>query len=293
MALEKHITNTDTPPAEKLVGIGLRAPHYKDILNPDHKNDIGWIEVHPENHFGGGAPRQALSNARAHYPLSFHGVGLSLGSDQSPCKKHLQSLKELTTEYAPFQVSDHVSWSQSGNAHLGDLLPLPYNKETLQRLCDNINKTQDYLGQQILMENPSSYIALTASTMPEHDFMNAIADKTGCAVLLDINNIYVQACNHNFDAATYIKAITPSAVKEIHLAGHIEKPTETRPILIDTHSRPVTDTVWDLYTLAIQTFGAVPTLIEWDQDIPTIDILIKEARTAHAIMNNYKKSQSQ
>ena len=219
------------------VGIGLRAPYYEDVLTT--RRPLNWVEIHPENYFGGGLGRKKLSDIRERKQLSFHGVGLSLGSDQPVDENHLARVKELIDLFDPFHVSDHASWSMSGNAHLNDLLPLPYTQETLDRLCCNIDQTQTYFGRQILVENPSTYVDFVQHDMREAQLMNALAEKTGCKILLDINNIYVQAINHGFDPWGYIDEITPHHVGEMHLAGHIEKETRTRPILVDTHNQPV------------------------------------------------------
>ena len=271
------------------VGIGLRSDHYEDLL--DQRPDIGWIEVHPENYFCGGLHRHYLSRARELYPLSFHGVGLSLGSDQPVSEEHLSSLKELIDIYEPFQVSDHASWSASGNAHLNDLLPLPYTRETIRRLADNVNRTQDYLGRAILVENPSTYVSFQIDEMSEAEFMNEIADHTGCGILLDINNIYVQAHNHDFDAWEYINTIKPDYVGEMHLAGHIEREFNGGTLCIDTHNQPVKGDVWDLYDHAIHTIGPVNTLIEWDSDLPTLDVLVEEAGKAGSVIRKHTSAQ--
>lgn len=271
-------------------GIGLRGKHYDAIL--EDKPKVGWIEVHPENYFGGGLHRHYLGKARELYPLSLHAVGLSLGSDQPLDQDHMKNFKELIDIFEPFQVSDHVSWSASGNAHLNDLLPLPYTKDTLQRLCDNIDTVQNYFGRKILVENPSSYLSFTIDEMPEYEFMNKIAQKTGCDMLLDVNNIYVQSVNHGFDAQNYLDNIDIEPVKEIHLAGHTEREFDDGSILVDTHNRPVRDEVWDLYKHTINRFGAVPTLIEWDGDIPQLSELVDEADKAQAIIDNYNKNES-
>ncbi len=268
-------------PAEP-VGVGLRAPHYEDVLNTDL--NIGWIEVHPENYFGGGVHRHFLSQAREKYQLSLHAVGLSLGSDQAVSEAHLAQFKELIDLYDPFHISDHASWSMSGNAHLNDLLPLPYRADVLDRLARNVTQTQEYFGRPMLVENPSTYVAFADNEMSEFTFMNNLAEKTGCGLLLDVNNIYVQSVNHGFDAFEYIDHINASYVQEMHVAGHIEQPTQTRPILVDTHNQPVRQEVWDLYRHAVKRFGAVPTLIEWDSDVPTLEVLVAEANKARAII---------
>ena len=265
-------------------GVGLRFKHHEDLI--EQKPDIGWVEVHPENYFAGGKVRHYLSKARELYPLSLHGVGLSLGSVEPVDTGHLKEVKELIDIYQPFNVSDHVSWSMSGNAHLNDLMPLPYTEETLSVLCRNIEQTQEYFQRRILVENPSSYIAFVESEMSEEEFMNETARRTGCGILLDINNIFVQAHNHGNDPYKYIDTIKKEYVGEFHLAGHIEENYEDceKTVLIDTHSRHVRAEVWDMYAHAIQKFGSVPTLIEWDADIPELPILVEEAHKARDII---------
>ena len=279
--IKKHEFPPATLPNEP-VGIGLRHPYYQDVLETDL--DLGWLEVHPENYFGGGAPRHFLSEARKNYQLSFHAVGLSLGSDQPVREEHLRQFKELIDIFDPFTISDHVSWSASGNAHLNDLLPLPYTQETLDRLCRNIDQTQDYFGRSILVENPSTYVAFAENDMSESAFMNKIATMTGCGILLDINNIFVQAFNHGHDPFEYIDCIDTDKVAEMHLAGHTEHEAGVRTILIDTHNRPVRSEVWDLYEHAVRRFGCIPTLIEWDQDFPSLTALVAEAEKARDVV---------
>lgn len=276
--------NASTPLYE--AGIGLRAPHYKEII--DTKPDLGWIEVHPENYFGGGIHRHYLSQARELYPLSLHAVGLSLGSDTPVSEDHMHQMKELIDIYEPFQVSDHASWSASGNAHLNDLLPLPYTHETVQKLCDNIDRVQTYFKRSILLENPSSYIAYEMNDMSEAEFMNTIADRTGCGVLLDINNIFVQSQNHNFNPFEYMDTINADHVQEMHLAGHIEREFDGGSILVDTHNQPVCTDVWDLYKYAITKIGPIHTLIEWDADLPDLNVLLDEANKAQDIITASK-----
>ncbi len=263
------------------MGIGLRYPYYRDILETEL--DLGWLEVHPENYFGGGAPRHFLALARQKYQLSLHGVGLSLGSSDPVSEDHLKRFRELIDIFQPFSISDHASWSASGNAHLNDLLPLPYTQETLDTMCRNIDRAQECFGRAMLVENPSTYIAFAHHEMTEAEFMNRIARKTGCGLLLDINNIFVQACNHGYDAWEYIDTIEEH-VGEMHLGGHTEQGTGKDRILIDTHNRPVRGEVWDLYEYAVRRFGAAPTLIEWDQDFPTLETLGAEADKARAII---------
>jgi uncharacterized protein (UPF0276 family) len=269
-------------PLAESVGIGLRYPYYREILETDL--NIGWIEVHPENYFGGGEHRHFLKKAREKFPLSLHAVGLSLGSTDPVSEHHLKNFKDLIDMFDPFNVSDHASWSASGNAHLNDLLPLPYNQESLDALCRNIDRTQDYFGRKILVENPSTYVAFAGNEMTEFEFMNAAARRTGCGILLDLNNIFVQSFNHGYDAFEYIANIDTKHVGEMHLAGHTEKDVGERSILIDTHNAPVRKDVWDLYECAVRRFGAVPTLIEWDQDFPPLATLVAEADKARGVI---------
>ncbi len=193
-------------------------------------------------------------------------------------------MKELIDIYQPFQVSDHASWSASGNAHLNDLMPLPYTEETLQTLCRNVEKTQEFFGRKILVENPSTYISFKKNEITEQDFMNEVAKRTGCGILLDINNIYVQAHNHGNDPYEYVSAINPKYVGELHLAGHMEKQFEDvgKTILIDTHGDYVRDEVWKLYAFAISTLGVRNTLIEWDMAVPDLSVLVSEAHKARS-----------
>ena len=271
-------------PSVDPVGIGLRSPHYQEII--DKLPQIGWLEIHPENYFGGGVHRHFLSQIRQNYPLSMHAVGLSLGSDQPVNTEHLQQFKELIDLFDPFIISDHASWSTSGNAHLNDLLPLPYTQETLNRLSENVDQAQNYFGRSMLIENPSTYIAFTDNEMSEYEFLNALCVKTGCGLLLDINNIFVQSHNHGIDPVDYIDHINPASVGEIHLAGHIEKEAGDHTILVDTHNQRVRNEVWDLYAYALKRFGQVPTLIEWDQDFPPLRTLLDEAARARHIIDN-------
>ncbi|PCI52945.1 MAG: hypothetical protein COB36_13880 [Alphaproteobacteria bacterium] len=264
------------------VGIGLRSPHYQEII--DQPPRLGWFEVHPENYFGGGMHRHYLKKIRQDFPISMHGVGLSLGSDQPVDEEHLRQFKELIDMFEPFVISDHVSWSASGNAHLNDLLPLPYTQETLNRLCENIDRTQSYFGRKILVENPSTYLAFNDNEMPEHELLNALCEKTGCGLLLDINNIYVQSHNHGIDPIEYIDNINPESVGEMHLAGHIVKNAGEHTILVDSHNQLVRNEVWDLYEYAVKRIGSIPTLIEWDQDFPPLEILVEEAGRARSII---------
>jgi len=276
--------NAFPPPStpQEAVGIGLRHPYYEEALETEL--NLGWLEVHPENYFGGGLHRHFLSKAREKFQLSLHAVGLSLGASHPVSEDHLRQFKELIDIYQPFNISDHASWSASGNAHLNDLLPLPYTQESLDTLARNVERTQEYFGRKMLVENPSTYVNFAENEMTEYAFMNRLSEMTGCGILLDLNNIYVQAHNHGLDPFEYIENINIGAPGEMHLAGHIERETEGGTILIDTHSRPVKKSVWDLYETAVRRFGVVPTLIEWDQDFPTLETLVGEADKARAII---------
>lgn len=266
-------------------GIGLRAEHYDAVL--ETRLPVGWLEVHSENYFGaGGKPLAVLEQARAHYPLSLHGVGLSLGSTDPLDASHLAKLKQLIRRFEPALVSEHLSWGSVGGRFLNDLLPLPYTEEALQHLIARVSQVQDALGRQILIENISSYLEYTESSLTEWDFLAQLAQRAGCGVLLDVNNIYVSACNHGFDPSVYLRAIPRHVVQEIHLAGFTVKRFEDGEILIDTHNQPVCPAVWALYRQAIQYLGPIPTLIEWDSDLPELAVLVDEARQADAIMED-------
>ena len=263
-------------------GIGLRAQHYKDVLA--NQPDVGWFEVHSENYFGkGGAPLHYLEKVRGDYPISLHGVGMSLGSVDALDKEHLNKLKGLIARIEPGLVSEHLSWSTFGGDYLNDLAPLPYTEEALSHLVDRIAQVQDYLGRQILIENPSSYLEYTYSTYLEYEFINELAWRTGCGILLDINNVYVSSHNHGWDALAYVQGIDAERVQEIHLAGHTLNRVDDKAILIDTHNQPVCAEVWALYESTVQLMGTRPTLIEWDTDLPELSDLVEETLKANTI----------
>ena len=269
-------------PIPARVGIGLRTPHYRELL--DTLPPIGWFEVHSENYFGdGGQPLYFLERFRSHYPLSLHGVGLSLGSTDALNAIHLKKLNSLVDRFEPGLVSDHLCWSSVGGQFLNDLLPLPYTEEALNHVVTRIGEAQDYLRRQILVENVSSYLQYKHSTISEWEFLAEVSRRAGCGILLDVNNIYVSAENHRFDPLTYIDAIPAAAVQEIHLAGF----DSNGDCLIDTHGKPVFDAVWPLYAHAIERLGATPTLIEWDTDSPALDVLLAEAWKARAILERW------
>lgn len=260
-------------------GIGLRAPHVMEII--ETRPAIGWLEVHSENYFAdGGTALRLLERIRADYPLSLHGVGLSLGSCDPLDLRHLNRLKTLIARCEPGLISEHLSWSSIGGRHANDLLPLPYSEEALHHLCERIDQTHEFLARHILLENPSTYLQYTDSVMPEWEFISEVARRTGCGILLDINNVYISAVNHGDDPADYLHNLDPLRIGEIHLAGFEDNPG----LLIDTHSRPVHAAVWALYRLALDRFGRRPTLIEWDADIPALAVLLREAEKAQTML---------
>ncbi|MEO8674701.1 MAG: DUF692 domain-containing protein [Casimicrobiaceae bacterium] len=260
-------------------GIGLRTPHVRQVR--EERPAVPWLEVHSENYYADGGPAlAALLRIRADYPLSLHGVGMSLGSTDPLDRTHLAKLARLVARTEPALVSEHLCWSGVGGRVLNDLLPLPYTEEALAHVCARVAEVQDFLGRELLVENVSSYLAFAAATIPEWEFVAAVARRTGCKLLCDVNNIHVNAVNHGFDADAYLAALPRDAVAEIHLAGF--EATDT--CLIDTHGAPVAPEVWALYRRAIARFGPVPTLIEWDTDIPPLATLLAEAATAQRIL---------
>jgi uncharacterized protein len=264
-------------------GIGLRSAHQRAFL--DGRPPVAWLEVHSENYFAAGGPgHAALERIRTDYPLSLHGVGLSLGSTDPLDRKHLTRLAQLVDRYEPALVSEHLSWSSVGGRFVNDLLPLPATREALEHMVLRIDETQDFLGRRILLENVSSYLELASGEMPEHCFLVELAQRTGCGVLLDVNNLYVNQRNHGVRAAAFIAALPVGVVGEIHLAGHSEQEYDGQQVVVDTHDSRVCPAVWALYTQAIARFGRVPTLIEWDSDLPELTVLIDEARTAERVM---------
>jgi len=260
-------------------GLGLRAPHVRQVLA--ERPPVPWFEVHSENYFTDGGPAlTALERIRATCALSLHGVGLSLGSTDPLSHAHLDRLARLIARVEPALVSEHLCWSGVGGRHFNDLLPLPFTDEAIAHLCARICEAQDYLGREIAVENVSAYVAFGDSTMPEWEFVAEVVRRTGCKLLLDVNNVYVNAMNHGFDADRYLAAMPADAIAEIHLAGF----ERTDLCLIDTHGARVAPEVWALYRKTIARIGPRPTLIEWDIDIPEFAVLEDEAATAEAIL---------
>lgn len=270
-------------------GIGLRAPHYADLL--ERRPQVAWLEVHSENYFGeGGQSLYYLEKISAHYPISFHGVSLSIGGADELNWQYLKKLRDLIVRFDPCLISDHLSWSSINGHYLHDLLPLPYTEESLSHIAERVLKVQEYLNRQILLENISNYIEYSGEKengcekIPEAAFLVEIAKRSGCGILLDINNIYVTATNLGLDPKKYIKQIPAKLVQEIHLAGFTTRTIDEKEILIDTHNCHIVPAVWDLYAYAIHLLGHKPTIIEWDADIPTLETLYLEAYRAEKIL---------
>jgi uncharacterized protein (UPF0276 family) len=260
-------------------GIGLRTPHFEALaaLRPP----LSFVEVHSENYFAEGGPALAwLERFRADYPVSLHGVGMSLGSVDPLDRGHLSRLARLAGRIEPALVSEHLCWSSVGGAHLGELLPLPCTEEALDHVCGRVSAVQDGLKRRILVENATSYVSFASSTIPEGEFVAEVARRTGCGVLLDLNNAWVNAANHGTDVRAFLGAIDPASVGEIHLAGYEATPDG----LVDTHGAPVFPEVWALFEETMARLGPVPTLVEWDTDIPALEVLLAEAGRADAIL---------
>ena len=265
-------------------GIGLRAEHYLDVI--EQRPPVGWLEIHSENYFGaGGRPLHYLDRIRADYPISLHGVGLSVGSTDPLSETHLRNLKTLVQRCEPMLISEHLSWGSVAGRHFNDLLPLPYHAEALQHMVERIGQVQDYLQRPILIENLSSYLEYSASDIPEWEFLTELAKRSGCGILLDVNNVYVSARNHGFDAQDYLRGVAPHLVGEIHLAGHTVKTFTDGELLIDTHDQRVSAAVWSLYRDAARRFVNVPVLIEWDAQLPALEVLVNEAQQAQTLLS--------
>jgi uncharacterized protein len=262
------------------VGVGFKPEHFEAIL--DTRPGLGFFEVHAENYMGGGgSPHRRLDAIRERYPLSLHGVGLSIGSPGPLDRAHLERLAAVAKRFEPTLVSEHLAWSTHEGAFLNDLLPMPYTDESLARVSEHIDEVQNALGRTMLLENPSTYVVFEESTWAETDFLREIARRTGCGLLLDVNNVFVSAVNHGFDPEQYLADFPVQAVGEIHLAGYAEDADEAGlPLLIDAHNSSVRDAVWSLYAATIRRLGATPTLIEWDNDVPAWPTLFDEARHA-------------
>ncbi len=277
-------------PLPPRAGVGLKPQHYREIL--ETRPGIGWFEIHAENYMGeGGPPHRYMEAVRELYPISLHGVGLSIGGAGPLDQEHLARLKHLAERYQPALFSEHLAWSSHDNVYLNDLLPLPYTEETLARVSDHIDEVQEVLGRTMLLENPSTYVGFANATMSEIEFLEAIVRRTGCGLLLDVNNVFVQAVNHGFEPEAYIDAFPIEHVGEIHLGGHAEdEDDDGSAVLIDDHGHEIADKVWTLYARAIARSGPKPTLIEWDNDVPEWPVLFAEALRADAIITDRRSN---
>ena len=272
------------PIADDAVGVGLRLPHMAEIAAT--RPQIGFLEVHAENYMAETLALDRLLELRRDYPVSLHGVALSLGSAEALDRDHLARLKALIEQVEPVLVSEHLAWSAIGGVYLNDLLPLAYTEASLELFCRHVEEAQEGLGRRLLIENPSSYLRYRLSQIPEAEFMTEIARRTGCGILCDVNNIYVSAFNFGFDPIAYLQALPVEAIGEIHLAGH--HAAEGVDILIDDHGSRVAEPVWQLYAAALRRFGPVLTLIEWDTNLPALDVLLEEARRAEEVAHVYR-----
>lgn len=278
-------------PIPAKAGIGLRFPHHQAVA--DTHPAVAWLEIHTENYMGGGTSLRCLETIRSDYPVSLHGVGLSLGSAQALDAAHLERVRRTVERFEPGLVSEHLSWSAVGGTYLADLLPLPMTEEALDVVCRHVEQVQAFLKRRILVENPSTYLQFRHSTIPEWEFLAKVAERTGCGILCDVNNIYVSACNHGWDASAYVAALPPAAVGEIHLAGHaVKKLDGGRTLRIDDHGSRVAPEVWALYAEALARFGPVPTLIEWDTNVPPLEVLLEEAVRAAAVLEEVERERA-
>ena len=269
-----------------LVGIGLKPAHYRDVLDPRPDMPLpAWVEVHPQNYFvDGGPPHRWLSAVAERFPLSFHSVGLSIGTAQGLDEDELDQLAALCARYDPASISDHLSWSGNADDRYPDLLPIPYTRAALDHVAEQVGRVQERLGRTILIENPSRYLAFAHDEMDEVEFIHALCRRAGCGLLFDINNVEVSCTNLQLDPQAYIDTIDPALVGEIHLAGHATEWHEGRPLLIDDHGSPVTDLTWTLFERFMRRAGARPVLIEWDTNVPDYAVLMAEAERAASVM---------
>ena len=259
-------------------GIGLRQPHVAEVLSS--RPEISWLEVHAENYLAGGKRPTELDALRRCWEISLHGVGLSLAGPQRPERRHLSRLKALADRISPTLFSEHLAWSYDGNVYFNDLLPVPYTEESLAIVCANVAEAQDFLDREILIENPTRYFAFAESSIPEAEFLTEVTRRTGCGLLCDVNNIYVNSRNLGEEPHAWLRALPVASVREIHLSGHHENDADGERILIDDHGSQVAEAVWELYSLAVRLFPEAMTLIEWDSNIPPLMTLLHEAEKA-------------
>jgi uncharacterized protein len=265
-------------------GVGLKAEYYKTVLN--NRPDVGWFEVHAENYMrAGDPPREYLSAVRENYPISIHGVGMSIGTDRPLDIDHLMRLKEVVDRYEPGLFSEHLAWSTHESFFYNDLLPVPYNEDAVKRVVQHVDQIQETVGRRLLLENPSTYLVFVESTMSEIDFLSEVAKRSGCGLLLDVNNVFISATNQQWDPVSYVDAFPVGFVEEIHLAGHaMTSDNNGDPAPIDIHDRSVSDPVWMLYVHALGRTGPLPTLIEWEREVPSWETLRAQAARADAIL---------
>jgi uncharacterized protein (UPF0276 family) len=269
-------------------GIGLRAAHHERVRGD--RPDIAWLEVHTENFLGGGATPAILDALRGRYAISLHGVGLSLGSAEGLDEEHLARIAALVRRLDPAAVSDHVSWSVTGGVYFNDLLPIPYDEEALAVIARNVMRFQDAVGRPVMVENPSTYLRHAQSDRAEPQFLAELCRRSGCGLLLDVNNVFVSTQNHGDDALAYLAAIAHLPIGEIHLSGHHLRQIGNRSIRIDDHGSPVSDPVWALYEQALRLVGPRPTLVEWDSALPPLETLLAEADKAQTRLDAAKRS---
>jgi uncharacterized protein (UPF0276 family) len=278
------MTNKSRPIASCSVGIGLRSPHVSEIVAT--RRELAFLEVHAENYMAETPALERLLELRHDYPVSLHGVALSLGSAEALDRRHLRRFKALIERIEPLLVSEHLAWSAIGGAYLNDLLPLPYTEASLELFCRHVEEAQEALGRRLLIENPSAYFRYRYSPIPEAEFIAEVARRTGCGILCDVNNVYVSAWNFGFDPIAYLETLPIEAIGEIHLAGH--HAADEVNILIDDHGSRVVQPVWELYAAALRRFGPVPTLIEWDNNLPALEVLLDEAHHAEELANVHR-----
>jgi uncharacterized protein (UPF0276 family) len=292
MTIPKSVTGKPQPALWTAAGIGLRHPHLAQLIEAPPAG-LRWVEVHTENYMADGGPRlRQLELIRERYALSFHGVGLSLGSADPPDAEHLARIRRLAERFEPVLLSEHIAWSVENGHYLNDLFPIPYTEEALVIVSRNIRIAQDALARPLMVENPSSYLRFVDSTMPECEFVAELSRRAGCGILLDVNNIHVSACNHGFDTGEYLATIPREAVGEFHLAGHAVSEIDGSTILIDDHASRVIPAVWTLFEATLARIGPRPTLIEWDNAIPPLEVLLEERALAQGRLDHAARDQT-
>ncbi|MEM7073410.1 MAG: DUF692 domain-containing protein [Pseudomonadota bacterium] len=286
-----HDDQSQNPTPASVVGVGVRGPHFQAFA--EGSPDVDWVEVHAETFFCDGGPRlHILERIRAHYPLSLHGVGMSLGSDQLPDPDHLKRLKDLAERFSPFMISEHLAWARHKDQWLNDLLPVPLTSSALDRFVANTDHVQQVLGRQILIENPSTYLRFCDDMMFEWEFLAELTRRAGCGLLLDLNNIAVNAANHGFDPLGWLDGLEKKMIGEYHLAGHRIDHIDGVDVHIDDHASAVDDQVWSLFNNAIQRFGVRPAMIEWDLQIPPLETLMVEVEKLRTCLHHHHHDQA-